>query len=108
MPAKMPDWLKTASNFAAVDVILQQRRLPGAQRPDLGDIAIDLEHGVVAEHLHAAIDDDLAAVLADMAQFAGPVALARSWERSSTKSIGNFVCSRAWLLRPIASSGENP
>jgi len=40
---------------------------------DGSDVAVDLEHGIVAKQLHPAVDDDLAAILADMAQLAGPI-----------------------------------
>src|SRR6516225_3753634 len=47
----------------------------GAEYGGGGNVAIDLEHGIVAEQLHPAINNDLAAILADMTQLARPVTL---------------------------------
>jgi len=40
-----------------------------------GNVAIDLEHGIAAEYLHAAVDSHLAAIFADVMKFAGPIAV---------------------------------
>jgi hypothetical protein len=39
------------------------------------NVTIDLEDGFIAQHLHSAVDNDLAAILAGMAELAGPVML---------------------------------
>src|ERR1700761_1249190 len=53
-----------------------QPLLTFAERPfDLyacSNIAIGFQHSVVTKHLHAALDDDLATILADVAQLAQP------------------------------------
>src|ERR1700753_2822893 len=53
-----------------------QPLLTFAERPfDLNacsNIAIGFQHSIVTKQLHAALDDDLAAILADVAQFAQP------------------------------------
>ena len=54
--------------------ILHQRCLL-AERFDFRNVAIDLKHGVITEQLHPAVYNDFAAILADMAQLAGPVTL---------------------------------
>jgi hypothetical protein len=36
---------------------------------------IDLKHGLIIQQLHPAVDDDLAAILAGVAQLARPVAI---------------------------------
>ena len=71
-------------------MIPQQRCLPGAERSDLRDITVDLEHGVGAEQLHPAVDNDFIAILADMAQFAGPVTLAAQLRLQLGKVDGEF------------------
>ena len=39
----------------------------------LGNVAIDFKHGVVAEQLHPTVYEDLAAILADVTEFARPI-----------------------------------
>ena len=43
---------------------------------DFRHVAINFKHGVIAKQLHSAVYNDFAAVLADMAKFARPIALA--------------------------------
>jgi len=55
--------------------VSRQLCLLSDQRFDVRNVAINLKHRVVAEQLHPAVYSDLATILADMAQFAGPVTL---------------------------------
>jgi hypothetical protein len=45
------------------------------ERPDLGNVAIDLKHGVVPEQLHPTVYNDLAPILAHVPLPAGPIPL---------------------------------
>jgi len=82
-------------------MIVQQRCLPGAERFDLRDIAVDLEHSVGAEQLHPAVDNDFIAILADMAQLAGPVTLAAQLRLQLGKVDGEFG-----LQRRVAAASD--
>ena len=89
-------------------MIAQQRCLPGAERSDLRDITIDLKHGVGAEQLHPAVDNDFVAILADMAQFAGPMTLAAQLRSQLGKIDGEFGLQQSVAAASDRLFGENP
>jgi hypothetical protein len=82
--------------------------LPGGELLDLGDVAIDLEHGVVTKQLHPAVDNDLASVLGRVAQLAEPVTHAPKLRPQCGKVDRKPGLQQGVALRPTASLDENP
>jgi len=46
--------------------------LPSRKRFNFSYVAVNLKHGAVTEQLHSAVDNDFAAIPADVTQLAGP------------------------------------
>src|SRR6516225_9017399 len=74
MPAKMPDWLKIASNLAAAaDSSRASPACPATRALTSRNVAIDLKYHVIVEKLLPAFYNDFTAILAGVTQFARPV-----------------------------------
>ncbi len=70
--------------------VSHQSRLPGVECLDVGDVAIDLENEIIADQLHPAVDNDFAAVLADVAQLSGPVSIGDELRTQRRQIDGEF------------------